>query len=136
MSKQDTAKNVVLGLAVGLAAGYIAGLLTAPKSGKETRDDIKRVSGRTIELAQEKLRSVQSQVATLVDQAKGRAKKMTASGKKQLNTLVDNATEAQAKAKAVLSAVQDGTADDPDLRRAVEQAAAAKEALSDFLKNN
>lgn len=30
-----------LGAVIGAAAGIIAGVLTAPKSGKETRDDIK-----------------------------------------------------------------------------------------------
>ena len=32
----------VLGAAIGAAAGVVAGLLTAPKSGKETRADLKK----------------------------------------------------------------------------------------------
>ena len=36
-------KKVLIGTALGLAAGYVAGILTAPKSGKETRQDIKDV---------------------------------------------------------------------------------------------
>ena len=136
MSKQDTAKNVVVGLAVGLVAGYVAGILTAPKSGKETRQDIKDASGRAVQLAQDKLQAVQAQVSVLVDQAKARAQSLSARGKKELDTLVDNAKDAQYKASAVLAAVKDGEADDPDLRRAVEQASEAKDALSNFLKNN
>jgi gas vesicle protein len=34
-----------LGAVIGAAAGIIAGLLTAPKSGKETRADIKEKAG-------------------------------------------------------------------------------------------
>lgn len=35
-------KRFALGAVVGLAAGVIAGVLTAPKSGRETRADIKQ----------------------------------------------------------------------------------------------
>jgi len=136
MSKQDTTKNVVLGLAIGLAAGYVAGILTAPKSGKETRQDIKDATDHAVQLAQEKLHSLQAQVTVLVDQAKARAQSLSSRGKKELDDLVVNAKEAQYKAKAVLSAVKDGDAEDPDLRKAVEQANEAKDHLANFLKNN
>ena len=33
-----------LGALFGAAAGFVAGILTAPKSGKETREDIKRTA--------------------------------------------------------------------------------------------
>lgn len=36
------ANKLAIGAIVGAAAGVVAGILTAPKSGKETRDDIKR----------------------------------------------------------------------------------------------
>lgn len=39
---KKTMKGVGVGLAVGALAGAIAGILLAPKSGKETREDIKR----------------------------------------------------------------------------------------------
>ena len=35
-------KGILEGAAVGVIAGAIAGILLAPKSGKETRDDIKK----------------------------------------------------------------------------------------------
>lgn len=34
-------KKLAIGAIVGAAVGVVAGILTAPKSGKETRDDIK-----------------------------------------------------------------------------------------------
>lgn len=36
----------VLGAVIGATAGVVAGLLTAPKSGKETRADIKKKAGQ------------------------------------------------------------------------------------------
>ena len=136
MSKQDTAKNVVVGLAVGLVAGYVAGILTAPKSGKETRQDIKDATDRAIKIAQEKVQALQAQVSVLVDQARAKAQNLSARGKKELDTLVENAQDAQYKAKAILAAAKDGEADDPELRRAVENANEAKDALANFLKEN
>lgn len=34
--------KVALGAIIGAAAGVVAGILTAPKSGKETRADLKK----------------------------------------------------------------------------------------------
>lgn len=36
------ANKIALGAIIGAAVGVAAGILTAPKSGKETREDIKR----------------------------------------------------------------------------------------------
>jgi gas vesicle protein len=37
-----TTKGVIIGASVGVLAGAIAGILFAPQSGKETREDIKK----------------------------------------------------------------------------------------------
>ena len=42
--RKEAAKNVAVGTAIGTALGAAAGLLFAPKAGKETRDDISKVS--------------------------------------------------------------------------------------------
>lgn len=42
---KKTMKGVGVGLAVGAIAGAVAGILFAPKSGKETREDIKKYLG-------------------------------------------------------------------------------------------
>ena len=39
-NKTSGTKKLVAGLAIGAAAGMVAGILTAPKSGKETRADL------------------------------------------------------------------------------------------------
>ncbi|MEO7364397.1 MAG: YtxH domain-containing protein [Candidatus Saccharimonadales bacterium] len=52
MRKKDTTskttKKLAIGAAIAGAAGYLAGVLTAPKSGKATRDDIKDATQRGI----------------------------------------------------------------------------------------
>lgn len=42
MNKKDAWKGAAIGAGVGILAGAIAGVLLAPKSGKETREDIKK----------------------------------------------------------------------------------------------
>jgi len=46
MSK-DTGKKVALGALIAASVGYVAGVLTAPKSGKETRQDIKNTGRKS-----------------------------------------------------------------------------------------
>ena len=43
-----------LGAALGAIAGAIAGIVMAPKSGKETREDIKNASDKAVKDAKEK----------------------------------------------------------------------------------
>ncbi|WP_353095217.1 YtxH domain-containing protein [Tissierella praeacuta] len=42
--KTENAKNLAVGTAIGTAIGAVAGILFAPKSGKETREDISQKS--------------------------------------------------------------------------------------------
>lgn len=44
--KKEAVKNVGIGVATGVVAGAVGGILLAPKSGKEIREDIKEVSVR------------------------------------------------------------------------------------------
>ena len=48
-SKKQTAKNVAIGASIGTAVGVAAGILLAPKSGKETRQDIADASKKAYE---------------------------------------------------------------------------------------
>ena len=49
------AKDVMAGVAIGAIAGAVAGILFAPKSGKETREDIKNYLGEMKDQISEKL---------------------------------------------------------------------------------
>lgn len=47
-----------IGLILGAAAGMFAGILAAPKSGKETREELKRKSEEAKEMAADKVEEV------------------------------------------------------------------------------
>jgi gas vesicle protein len=61
--------GLTLGVIIGAAAGIIAGLLTAPKSGKETRQDIKNHAEEMKRTGTEKLDHIEEEVKRTVDKA-------------------------------------------------------------------
>lgn len=125
-----------LAVAVGLAAavGYVAGLLTAPKSGKETREDLKNAAQTGMSQAERQLKNVSSELADLLEEAKRRGSDMSDRARKQMDDLVAQARAAREKAREVVSAVHSGDAKDEDLRLSVNQANSALKHLRDYLK--
>jgi len=125
-----------LAVAVGLAAavGYVAGLLTAPKSGKETREDLKNAAQTGMSQAERQLKNVSAELADLLEEAKRRGSDMSDRARKQMDDLVAQARAAREKAREVVSAVHEGDAQDEDLRLAVTQANNALKHLREYLK--
>ena len=79
-----------LGALLGAAAGVVAGVLTAPKSGKETRADLKNKADELKTQASEKADKAKQQADKLVKDArattdtyKGRANRAFESAKKE-----------------------------------------------------
>lgn len=121
-------KGLAVGAAVGAVIGVITGILFAPKSGKETRQDIKDAAGR----AQEKLAAesgkLQDELSRLVD--KGEAKVKEAGGR--ANEAVVTAKKALRNLSDKTKAAKDG--EDPDLKEALSKAKEARSAIAKFLK--
>lgn len=65
-SKKETAKNVAIGAGIGTAVGVAAGVLLAPKSGKETREDISNTTKKTLENVKEGLNVAKEKIEELV----------------------------------------------------------------------
>src|SRR5688572_1219204 len=66
-----------VGLVVGAIVGVVAGLLTAPKSGKETRADIKRKAGEVKDQAVTKAKEVGTKAGKVADDARKTANKLS-----------------------------------------------------------
>lgn len=133
MSKSD-GRGVVTALLLGVAAGYIAGLLTAPKSGKETREDIKRVSKQAKEELESRLNAAKEDLSVVMDDAMRRGKDLSNKAKTELDTLLSKGRAAQSKAKEVLMAAKSGEANDTDLQHALADAKEAKKHIMQFIK--
>lgn len=127
-------KKFAIGAVIAAAAGYVAGILTAPKSGKETRDDIKDTAVRTYTAAEKELKLLHTELSKLMDEANKKIGELRGSAQVNLDKAVAGAKVAKEKARELLSAVHEGDADNKDLDNAVKEAKKAVEHLRSFLK--
>lgn len=133
MSKSNDV-NALGVLLFGLAAGYVAGVLTAPKSGKETREDIKKASKKFETDVEARLHDIKEDLGVVIEDASKRVRDLNDKSRKELEGLIVKGKAAQAKAKEILSAVRHGEAEDKDLEKALEEVKSAKRYLVSFLK--
>lgn len=132
--QRNALKKMAIGSAVAAAAGYVAGVLTAPKSGKETRQDIKEAADKGWTQAEKELKKLHTDLDKVIKDSKKTGDKVSAKTKKELDTLVEKAQDTKEKARQVLSAVHEGDAEDKDLKQAIKEANEAIEHLRDYLK--
>lgn len=127
-------KRFAVGTLIAGAAGYVAGILTAPKSGKETRKDIKDAKDRTISEAEKQLKRAHTELNDLIDQAKERGEDLRGRGKSQLDDATSMASSAKGKVREMISAVREGEAEDRELQKAMKDASKAIDHLKKYLK--
>lgn len=132
---KSNAKKWAIGTLVAAAAGYVAGILTAPKSGKETRQDIKNAAEKGVAEAEKQLKKLHTQISDLLSEAKTKVASLKGIAQKDLQSAIDKATAAKEKARELLSALHEGSdADDKDLRKAIAEANKAIEHLKTYMK--
>lgn len=131
---KNTGKWAAGALALGVV-GYVAGVLTAPKSGKETRADIKNAANKAKTEIEKKLKTVLSDLNTRLEDVKAKGAKLTGKAKDEYDKAVANAVTAKNKVREVLSALHDGDADDPELKKALEDAKKALKHLEKYAKH-
>jgi len=138
MSRKDrqrqNLKRIAIGSTVAAAAGYVAGVLTAPKSGKQTRNDIKNAAERSRVEAEKDLKQLHTELDKVIKDAKTGSDKLSAKAQKELAELVEKAKDTKEKTREVISAIHEGDAEDKDLARAVKNANLALKHLRSYLK--
>jgi gas vesicle protein len=130
----NTAKKIAIGASVAAVAGYVTGLLTAPKSGKQTRDDIKAGANKGLTDAERELKKLHTELADLIGEVKDRGDKLSGKATKEVGGVLEKGKVAKEKARELLSALHEGDAEDKDLKRAVNEASKAIEHLKNYLK--
>ncbi|MEO6513534.1 MAG: YtxH domain-containing protein [Candidatus Saccharimonadales bacterium] len=128
------AKNFALGTMIAAVAGYVAGILTAPKSGKETREDVKATAQKSITDAEKELKKLHTELAGLLDESKKKKDELGDGASKELSSLVDKAKDTKEKARTLLSAIHEGDAQDKDLKKAIADANKAIDHIKTYLK--
>ena len=132
---EHTGRKLAIGATLAGAIGYVTGILTAPKSGKETREDIADKAEELKESAEEQLQNAYDELTELIKTAKSKSMALGSKARAEFNEAVVKAKDAQNKASHVLKAVRVGQADDPALNKAIKQAKQAQKNLSKYLKS-
>ncbi len=127
-------KRIAIGSSVAAVAGYVAGLLTAPKSGKETRADIKNTASKGVQKAERELKKLHTDLDSAIKEGAEKAKKAGSKAQKDLLELLAKAKEAKDKTREVISAIHEGEAEDKDLNKAIKQANTSLKNLRNYLK--
>lgn len=131
---KDSTKKFALGTVIAAAAGYVAGILTAPKSGKETREDIKNATEQGISEAERQLKRLHTELNATIADAKTIATDLKGRAEEDLKQATEAAGVVKEKARELLSAVHEGQADDKDLQKAIKESTKALDHLKTFIK--
>lgn len=129
---KDTTKKVAIGALIAGAAGYVAGLLTAPKSGKETRKDVKIAAIKAKNTAEKQLKELHSELSEYIAKAKTGATKFKDVANDDFDKAIKAAVGAKDKVREMLTALHEGGAEDKDLKQAISDATKAIDHLKQF----
>jgi gas vesicle protein len=132
--KDHTVRKIAVGSAVAGAVGYLAGILTAPKSGKDTRHDIGQKAEDVKASAEDELMDLNDELKSMIKSAKVKTIALSSTARAEFNEALIRAKDAQNKTAQVVKAVKNGEANDPDLNKAVKQGKQAAKNLGKFFK--
>lgn len=132
--ESSTGKKWALGAIFAGLAGFLLGILTAPKSGKETRQDIKNAAQTGVAEAEKQLKKLHTQMNDMIGQAKTKAESLKGTAQKDLQMAIDKAMVVKEKARVLLSSVHEGDTEDKDLKKAIDEANKAIEHLKTYLQ--
>jgi len=132
MGKQ--AGRFALGALIAAAAGYVAGILTAPKSGEETRKDIKDATNKKVTELEKLLKQKHTELSGLIQNVADKANAAKGTARSEAEDLVKKAMQAKDKVRIALSSVRDGESSDKDLQKAIDDAEKAIDHLKTYMK--
>lgn len=128
-----TGKKIAVGAVAAGLIGYVAGVLTAPKSGKETREDIKNTATKAKREAEKKLKELHSELNRQLEVAKKKGAKLTGKARDEFDKAIASADKVKEKMRLLLSALHEGDADDPELKQALKDAQSALKQLEKYV---
>ncbi len=133
MDKQEK-KGIAIGAVAGAVAGVVAGILFAPKSGKETRKDIKVATEKTINKAKAEAEKLRDEVAELLEKIESKVSEVKGKTSESAKEHIAEAKKAMSNLSTAIKSFKSGSANDKDLETAILKAKESKEALKAFLK--
>ncbi len=125
--------SMAIGTALAAGIGYAVGLLTAPKTGRDTRKEIKKAALKAKSEGESNLKKAQKELTDLLDQVGVQAKKSTGKAKVELEKISAQAQVVRQKTRELLSAVHEGEAEDKDLKQAIDEVKKANDHLKKYI---
>lgn len=128
-------RKIAIGALIAAAAGYVAGILSAPRSGKQTRELVK---DKTLEVKadlESDVKKAQQELSKKIEVAQVMLESESKEIKKEIEIVLQNAKKVEKKAKQTIKAVKDGKAKDPDLNKALDEVNSSLEHFKKFIKN-
>lgn len=108
--------------------------MTAPKSGKETREDIKNAANKARLELERKLKELNADLSDSIDKAKVKAANLKGKAKTEIDKSIEKATKAKEKVRVMISAIHEGDAEDPELKKALADAKNALKNLETYIR--
>lgn len=127
-------KKLVIGTGLAATAGYLAGLLTAPKSGKQTRREIQNITDKGRLQSEKELKKLHTDLSGLIKEATNTSKQAGSKTQKELKIILDKGLDTKEKVREIISAIHEGGAEDVELRRAIKNAHNAIDSFKEYLK--
>src|SRR6478736_2577880 len=103
-----TGRKVAFGSAVAAIVGYFAGILTAPKSGSETRADIATKADDVKFDVETQLKHTEGELARAIKEAQTKSVALSAQAREEFNEALLRAKDAQAKTKVIIKSLKAG----------------------------
>jgi gas vesicle protein len=97
--EKKSTKSFMLGFLAGSAIGAIIALLYAPKSGKETREDLKKRASHLLNEADEYFELAKHKTLDLMNEAKKKSEELITKTKIEAESLLEESEELLSKVK-------------------------------------
>ena len=130
----EKSKGVAIGAAIGAVVGVVTGILFAPKSGKETRKDIKDSATNASEKVQAEIKKLEAEAKELIAKGEEKAKTLSGNASKTAKKHVDEVRHYASNVATVVKSFKAGESDDKDLDKAITKLKDARTALKNYLK--
>lgn len=128
-------RDVALGAVIAGAAGYVVGILSAPRSGKQTRKKLAKSASKARTDAEKELKKLYKEINAYIEKAEKQITKAKTKANEERKQALKKAQDARQKVRLLLSALRDGDVDEPDLKAAIADARKAKTNLGKFIRN-
>ncbi len=123
-----------LGAIAAAGVGYVTGILTAPRSGFRTRKRLAKSASKARIDGEKQLKNLLKDLSAMIDETDKKIQKARKGANAEAKKQLASAKKTKEKTKLILSALHNGDAEDPDLKKTIAEAKKAKDNLSKFLK--